>query len=170
MFSQLQDVSNLPTQSLQHTFFFKNYHKEIFWWRIKFMHAVSGLWQYHKQYFLLSRVTHLCLGWESKQCKDSVKFASWITSGFCLKVVPSLLQHMTSSHRATPTLDWKTNVLNIYLLFIWMSAARCFTNPQLSLWVSNSGLEWGETTEGAGKGSLGIPHFLWEYQKQPMTK
>lgn len=78
------------------------------------MHAVSELRQYHKQYLLLSPVNYLYLGWESKQCRDSVKLASWIPLGFCLKVV---LQHRTSSHRATPTLDWKTNVLN-NLLFI----------------------------------------------------
>lgn len=38
------------------------------------MHAVSELWQYHKQYFLLSPVNYLYLGWESKQGLSEVSF------------------------------------------------------------------------------------------------
>lgn len=88
------------------------------------MDAVSGLWQYHKQYFLLCPVNYFYLGWERKQCRDSVKLASWNPLGFCLKAVPSLLQHRTSSHRATPALDCKINVFNNLLFIVPLDECR----------------------------------------------
>lgn len=134
------------------------------------MHAVPWIWQYLKQYFLLSPVEYLCLGWEIEQCRDSVKFASWIPVGSCLKEVPSLLQHRAFSHRAAPTLDWKTNALNIFLFLVPLDECCSLLHTptaltlgqQLRVRVRGSNRRGRKGFSGNSLFSLGIPEVAHE--------